>query len=191
MSTRCLPSEKPQSLTLWWLVALADCTDFCARLPNVYQHKFQRGLDRGSSRFKSFFVYFGRSPEVSNTSDPTVDEALAQLNTIKPKIQTGSYVGTGLYGESNPNSLTFNFTPKILFIGGGNEGTYVGAFPFIYGASEVVSVHNVISDKMTGLRVTWNEKSVSWFFAYGAINPNPSWVQLNGGNANYFWVAIG
>lgn len=32
------------------------------------------------------------------------------------KIQTGSYVGTGTYGASNPCSLTFDFIPKILWI---------------------------------------------------------------------------
>ena len=30
------------------------------------------------------------------------------------KIQTGSYVGTGTYGASNPCSLTFDFIPKLL-----------------------------------------------------------------------------
>lgn len=32
------------------------------------------------------------------------------------KIQTGSYVGTGTYGPSNPVTLTFNAPPKIVFI---------------------------------------------------------------------------
>ena len=32
------------------------------------------------------------------------------------KIETGSYTGTGTYGNSNPNSLTFGFEPKIVFI---------------------------------------------------------------------------
>lgn len=34
------------------------------------------------------------------------------------KIQTGSYTGTGTYGSSNPNSLTFNFSPNMLIIFG-------------------------------------------------------------------------
>lgn len=32
------------------------------------------------------------------------------------QIATGSYVGTGKYGSSNPNSLTFEFEPKLVFI---------------------------------------------------------------------------
>lgn len=32
------------------------------------------------------------------------------------QIETGSYTGTGKYGSSNPNSLTFSFEPKIVII---------------------------------------------------------------------------
>lgn len=37
-------------------------------------------------------------------------------SSLHVKIATGSYVGTGKYGSSNPNSLTFEFAPKLLFI---------------------------------------------------------------------------
>lgn len=33
-----------------------------------------------------------------------------------PKIVTGSYTGTGTYGSSNKNTLTFDFMPKMVFI---------------------------------------------------------------------------
>lgn len=42
---------------------------------------------------------------------PTVNDALTAINTLVAggaKIETGSYVGTGTYGASNPCSLTFN-----------------------------------------------------------------------------------
>lgn len=32
------------------------------------------------------------------------------------KIEVGSYIGTGTYGSSNPNSLTFDFAPKMVII---------------------------------------------------------------------------
>ena len=45
-----------------------------------------------------------------------------------PKIATGSYVGTGKYGPDNPNSLTFEFPPKLLFITQRQgEGNFWGA----------------------------------------------------------------
>lgn len=33
-----------------------------------------------------------------------------------PNIETGSYFGTGTYGSSNPNSLTFGFKPKLIIV---------------------------------------------------------------------------
>lgn len=32
------------------------------------------------------------------------------------KIETGNYAGTGTYGSSNPNSITFSFEPKFLIL---------------------------------------------------------------------------
>lgn len=43
----------------------------------------------------------------------TTIEYLGKLGD-KARVQVVSYVGTGTYGESNPNSLTFNFAPKIV-----------------------------------------------------------------------------
>ena len=42
------------------------------------------------------------------------------------KVQTGSYVGTGTYGDENPCSLTFEFAPKLVWIVGylNNGGQY-------------------------------------------------------------------
>lgn len=39
------------------------------------------------------------------------DNLLIQLPGVQ--IETGSYVGTGTYGASNPNTLTFEFEPKV------------------------------------------------------------------------------
>ena len=43
----------------------------------------------------------------------TLSALASALQSVRgyAKIQTGSYVGTGTYGESNPCSLMFNFIP--------------------------------------------------------------------------------
>ena len=35
-----------------------------------------------------------------------------------PKIETGSYVGTGTHGQANPNTLTFGAVPQLVIISG-------------------------------------------------------------------------
>lgn len=48
----------------------------------------------------------------------TLSALASTLQSVRgfAKIQTGSYVGTGIYGADNPCSLTFNFTPMYVFI---------------------------------------------------------------------------
>lgn len=41
---------------------------------------------------------------------------LFSLANSKAKIATGSYTGTGKYGENNPNRLTFDFIPQYIAI---------------------------------------------------------------------------
>ena len=68
-----------------------------------------------------------------NSPDPNaypVDDgytytALGQLGN-KVQMATGSYVGAGTYGANNPNSLTFDFKPKIVFVAGDHKATIYG-----------------------------------------------------------------
>ena len=39
-----------------------------------------------------------------------------------PIISAGSYVGTGTYGANNPNTLTFDFAPKVVVLFNSNGG---------------------------------------------------------------------
>ncbi len=43
-----------------------------------------------------------------------------------PKIEVITYVGTGKYGSSSPNSVTFSFPPKVVFAVG--RGAYVAPY---------------------------------------------------------------
>ena len=97
------------------------------------------------------------------------------------RIATGSYVGTGGYGESNPNSLSFNMNPLIVVI-----------------ASRSASEAGLLVAPVTGalfysgytrsLEVTWSGKTVSW---YTSTTTNAALAQLNSSNTTYYWVALG
>lgn len=47
-----------------------------------------------------------------------LDKVLQVWSKDRPgvKIETGNYAGTGTYGSSNPNSITFSFEPKFLIL---------------------------------------------------------------------------
>ena len=100
------------------------------------------------------------------------------------KIEFGSYTGTGTYGSSNPNSITFNFVPSFLFIycddyydfkiGLGTDGGDIRSY----------AMQGEISPQ---LKATWSGKTVSWYD--NAFNSAS--VQLNTSNDVYKYIAIG
>lgn len=107
------------------------------------------------------------------------------------QIATGSYVGTGKYGSSNPNSLTFEFEPKILII-----PTYISSYGFSYSTNFCVSNATKIQ---SGKDLTWYE-GTSEFDIHG-INFSGNKVewyseddassQLNESGYEYTYIIIG
>lgn len=70
---------------------------------------------------KSQIINFPASLPANGGNAATVggfspDQLIAQAAAQGCRIATGSYVGTGTYGESNPNKLTFPFAPKLVIM---------------------------------------------------------------------------
>ena len=102
-----------------------------------------------------------------------------------PKIETGSYVGTGTYGSGNLNSLTFGFVPKLLLVSYGtsglqpNGGYWQNCFIWFTGNKTVLSGGASYSNTFSS-----NGNTISW---YGS-NANG---QCNISGATYNYIAIG
>lgn len=108
--------------------------------------------------------------------------------------QTGSYTGAGVSGSSNPNSLSFSFTPKLVIIraGDGQRGIaffgQTSATPSSYGGFDGVSftpngtdsLFNFLHGKLSGTALTW----------YYSSNDG-SLRQMNSASRPYYWLAIG
>lgn len=95
------------------------------------------------------------------------------------KIAYGSYTGTGTFGKSNPNTLTFDFYPIVVLVGEQkNAGEIVG--PMVRGQTET----------QTGSatnNIEWSDNGVSWYYgsSYGESH------QLNEEGTVYIYAAIG
>lgn len=100
------------------------------------------------------------------------------------KIETGSYVGTGTSGSRNPNTLTFGFEPKVLFIGAYDSATHCTACA-IRGRR---SITTVLADNgySRDCIFTWSGQAASWY-----SEDNNAGSQLNTSNTPYYYVAIG
>lgn len=132
-----------------------------------------------------------------NSPDPNaypVDDgytytALGQLGN-KVQIATGSYTGTGTYGESNPNSLTFDFAPKmIIAVYGGKAYNGQLYYPILMLLNPLDAWVNSYSGNsgIGGAKtvVTWSGNTVSW---YSTADVNS---QLNASGTTCHYIAIG
>ena len=130
--------------------------------------------------------------------DTTLTDVLGTKLTVGVQIETGSYVGTGTYGQGNPNTLTFGIVPKILIVMNAIEGGVIvwnpvaaRGFLAIQGAERVNA--NVYDDytKLVNEVITWAGKTVSWYAkTYSASDLNAN-CQLNHEGVTYIYIAIG
>lgn len=103
------------------------------------------------------------------------------------KIATGSYKGTGTYGSSNANTLTFEFTPKFILILKtpiGSNLRFGYLFPqngIFFTCQNGYSTTTPSANDSTSISTSGN--SVSWYYSSAA-------GQLNE-NVLYYYVALG
>ena len=106
----------------------------------------------------------------------------------KCKIVSGSYVGTGTYGEDNKNSLTFDSPPNLLIIASSGSSSYGGSKSYILllyipGLSGYVpAVFTNGSDGFYMVSISGSGNTVSWYSAESAA------YQLNISGATYDYI---
>lgn len=119
----------------------------------------------------------------------TTIEYLGKLGD-KARVQVVSYVGTGTYGSSNPNSLTFDFVPKAVLITSSNfQSTYVYSATIIPDAgfySITMATYMGYESRTPGGNgfVTKSNKTIMFY-------SGDATVQLNTSGLKYTAVAIG
>lgn len=112
--------------------------------------------------------------------------ALGQLGN-KVQIETGSYTGTGTYGSSNPNSLTFGFEPKLAIVFENPKSTspkVLFLFPGGFGAGFNEAKPNVTSGVFAVIS-TFNNKKINWYYTNSAA------LQMNISEQNYDYIVLG
>jgi len=133
------------------------------------------------------------------------DDAFVAIKTMfdgRVRLASGTYAGTGTYGEDNKNSLTFPFPPKVVLIfrvagmglmtGGraSNDNTdisysMIAAYPA--SSTGVIGRKSDTSGLVTNI-LSFSGNSMSWYssgFRSGAQS------QLNESGVEYRYYAIG
>ena len=114
------------------------------------------------------------------TGVSSLDELATALGAAR--IQTGSYTGTGTYGESNPCSLTFDIAPRFVIVFAVVGSTFPILLVNEYGSATFQGTNNTQTYIKDTATISGN--TVSW---YGGKADN----QLNNSGSKYMYVAFG
>lgn len=111
-----------------------------------------------------------------------------------PKIETGSYVGTGTYGQANPNTLTFGFAPKFVWIyeffrsDAWHDAGDASKIPFELIPEGEFGRKYPPSTTPAHSANTYSKRVGSTLYWY---NTDSDGDQLNYSNSTYYYIAIG
>ena len=110
----------------------------------------------------------------------------------KAVISAGSYIGTGLFGSSNPTSLTFDFEPKFLIVTKPERSVHTTntlCYEFFVWAKGATLDYLPAGDAYgNGKRIyTLNGNTISWYVHTTADHNG----QFNESGVTYHYVAIG
>ena len=201
------------SAAYWWLRSpLTDGASYVWRVSSSGDYgglnaSVSYGIRPALILPSTFAVYTDSSGNIYAEPEYEITDVLGNLIQIPAsqikdgvKIATGSYTGTGTYGSSSPNSLTFAFEPKLVFM-------FKDKFP-VYGSVSSTTSHPVYGTTI-GMTTAYSKslfniygrrsgddyylyakkssdgKTLSWYHGAGAND------QMNGSGATYQYIAIG
>lgn len=160
----------------------------------------------------SFYATMTRADEPTQVGDPLnkatflKDETAALFgldSTAVPddvfkkagRVVTGSYVGTGTYGASNPTVLNLPFRPKLVLVSLADDTTYEVKNRFMILVDHGTTGTCLRGDDANGVigqgvrRPTFFNNGVSWYTSEGSSTAPAT--QGNTAGTTYGYVAIG
>ena len=121
-----------------------------------------------------------------NADNQKIDAAIKAVADGQLKLAMGTYTGDGTHGQSNPNTLTFDFAPKAVLI---------TKTISLSGQHQMLALSGQTNCAPTGgsgggmaCACSFSENSFKW---YCADNQNGASYQFNSSGTKYLYIAIG
>ena len=115
---------------------------------------------------------------------------LDEITGFPCQVYSGSYIGTGTYGQDNAIELSFPFEPQMLFVFA-RALSAQSAFGWVRGQADGFTISGsgngtyIINRTTT---IVWGEKTVSWYATNTVDNAG---YHLNKSGVKYDYVALG
>lgn len=160
----------------------------------IFHFNVYNGAD-GKTHKPGDHILIGENDEISVDMAQTISEGEArpisadlalqvfQKATSAVKMTTGSYVGTGEFGENSPVSITFDFIPKFVLIAMTHGGN-VNHIMWITGCQAMLRKTDAEYTIYT-LPATLTDKTLTFYHASDASK------QFNAENVPYYYLALG
>ena len=137
---------------------------------------------------------------LDNTALP--DDVLVAIKTMfdgRVRIAHGTYLGTGVYGVNNKNSLTFPFAPEVLILyRAGNIGIVSGSKDNAEGFYAILPKQTTVFKTVAydgsyyrdeTIYISFSGQTVTWYMDYSYSNN--AGAQFNASGTTYGYIAIG
>lgn len=112
-----------------------------------------------------------------------IDAAISE----KLSVFSGTYVGTGKSGSTNPNTLTFPFVAKAVIIVAETTASLAFGTVLLYGQEISGGIGMTGSTNITlRLTLSWSKNTLTWYTSTGY-----AYAQLNEEGTTYRYLAIG
>lgn len=133
----------------------------------------------------------------AGSSNPVTSNGIYNAIASGAKIQTGSYVGTGTYGQANPCTLTFDFVPQLWGIfgyaydqqyGQDTYNQFISRFNLIpWGRTYALLAYNFSNDGTLNV-FDYSGNTVNWYISPKINYPNAREQLNNAGYTYYYWA---
>ncbi len=98
---------------------------------------------------------------------------------------TGSYTGTGTYGEANKLTIQTPFKPLMLFVTNPDTSANQHMVVWLRGMAAGDNGYNGRT-----MVLEWGERAVSWYSTTTGVN-GPEYLHLNGSGVTYQYTVFG
>lgn len=116
-------------------------------------------------------------------------DSLSAAVAALPRIDYGSYVGTGVCGFNNPTRLDFDFQPLLVFVCANSAQSKTPAAIFVRGQTEYSGLQTYSNPNDTQqFYLTWRPRGLSWYTTRADATPEQ---QLNDSRTSYSFFAFG
>ncbi len=122
-----------------------------------------------------------------NADNQKIDAAIKTAAQGNCRVAVGSYVGTGAYGEANPNSITCPFRPLFIILDTQSlRGSSYGQQHtiFYYGMENALGC-----ETSSQLVLSWDGNTVTWYLT--GNNSEPAKRQFNTSGKTYHYIVVG